>query len=419
MGRLDRVLAFVFLAPGIIFADTVKLKDGTLLTGRLSGQNQSSITLEIDGVLKVIPKSSIAAFREDDYGREGYERRKKEEADQKDRRRAEIDEQLRQIRAVVPTGFWITLAANRGNLYRPDEAILIDDRNKTNLLPGSGQSALFLPLEGGRVTGPHASAGYEGDRFFAEIAGASVRDRTEVAAVGIPALSAITNPGGTQSYLLGWLTGTTRQQRASASIGIEPVRWSSSIRLFVFAGKSGFNDTAKGSGPLLSNAYNAPSIVSLQFIPSLRSKISGSGPSGGIRLRIVPASRWELRPEIETSSFAGRSSQNITVIAAGSAQQTPSGTILSTAGGLWFREYRYALTSYYSLSPHVRIFAGIAQEETRIQMQARTNSQFPGDASLQNYFSPSRLGEALLRRYDHPRYSGRVRQLETGAEVRM
>jgi hypothetical protein len=407
--------------PLSLVADTVRLRDGSVLTGKVTCQDPSSITLESKDGVQSFSKSEIAAFREDDSGTESYKRRLADARAASETRQKQIDQAIADRRQAVPTGFWIGMGAGSGRIYFPQESILIHDRIEASLIPNGAQANAFPGFARRPANGEDANAGYQGDRFYVEADGLSYRNHLETAALGLPSLSSggLNSSSSTQFWSL---KGFGQLQQASLVAGVEPFRFSERFRIFLFAGKTGFNSTTQFSGLLFSPLVFTPSFYLTGFIQNFRLRLYGEGPRGGVQLRFEPAVRWEIRGQAAVASFAGNSSEHVTVMFGpfnipGVTYQLP--TKISTRGSLWVRQVEYTLTGFFALPSRVRLFLSYMAQDVHIQYGSRTNQNFPADLFLSAYFSQARFSEVILRQYDHPRGNGRFRRVSAGAEFRI
>ncbi len=419
---LRYAILVLFAFPALMQADTVRLKDGTVLTGKMTDQDPSSIVLEVQGTPRSIPKSSIAAFREDDYGTSYYKERIAAEKEAREKRARAIDEAIAGYQTLTPTGLWIGFGAGQGRLFMPQESTITADRVAANFIPNGGQASAFLGFQGHYATGEDASIRYEGNRFYVDLSGFSYNTRIQTQALGLPPVSALFNPGSTSFYQSWVLDGTGLRQNASGVVGIEPVRFWAPLRLFFFAGKTGFNTTTNASGPLISTAVAFPTLFLSAYIRNIHSSLYGEGPRGGIQVRVQPAPRVELRLQAAAASFHGIDSDRGLVVFGPSnipnfPLQLP--TWFSNRGGVWVRQYEYSVTTYVSVFSRMRVFVGYLDEETRIAYGSRINQSFPGDLFITTLPSTGRWGEILLRYYDHPRHTGRFRRVTAGVEFRI
>lgn len=401
-------------------ADTIRLKDGTLLTGKVTSQDPSVIVLFTEGKETTIAKADIALFREDGYGTKSYRDMiaAREEARAKELK--DIESRLGEVRAISPTGLWLGASYGEGYLATPQEAALVGDRATLNLVPRGGQAAAYFPLHGHSAKGGDAHIRFDADRFYVEAIGFSYEARGSISAIGLPPVTAAFNPGST-TFNQWWTIGVfARHQNASGSFGIEPYRFSTRLRAFLFAGKSGFNTMTVADGPLFSSATILPSLYFTALVQRFKTRLSGSGPRGGLELRFQAFTRLEFRASAAAASYAGITKDRGTlVIGPSTIPGVSGGSLIMQHGSLWVRKYDYSLGGYFAVNSRLRVFVIGSDEESRIIFRNRMPQNYLRDLNLSNYYSQDGFGEFLLRYYGRPTYTGRFRRITAGAEFRI
>lgn len=408
-----RMRGFAF-ACGLLFAlpllaDTVVLRDGTVLRGRVTGQDPSIILLEVEGKVVPVAKSNIRLFREDEDGLEFYRKRLKEEEQAQASRSEEVARTLESF--AFPDGILIQLSTGQGRHRSALQNIIVDDRIKDNAMTRGNPAAINANFKEGPDRGAEGSLQLRRSRWFAEIGGASYTTKVNYQTFGLPAVSSVMVPTSAFVNQIGFITlSPIQKQDAYGIIAFEPHTFSARFRWYVFAGASGSHNRARAEGPIsVSLALGTFQTAASVYIDNFESESSLSGHRLGLDFRL----RFQGGTEVQLRGWGSEMK----------GWTRGRGTLLSSAeyanfvqdGRARIRSYAGQTTLYFPLASRCRLLTGIYAEDYKQTLSHRTDFQFPAYALITNVD----FRKNLVRLYDKPAHSGRVLRFFAGTEFRI
>lgn len=401
------ILWVLFCSPA--FADTVVLRDGTILRGKLTGQDPSVIVLEVEGEARVIPKSAVRLFREDEDGLAFYKKRLAEEEARQEKKKADLDESLAKF--PFPDGLLVQLAAGQGRHNSAIQGVIESDRTKDNVM-GRGSTASF---NANYMSEP--DRGVEGSlqlrraRWFVEAGGSSYSSKLSYQTYGLPPVTSIILPTPATVDQFGLLAlSPLQKQDAYGIVAFEPVTLSAAWRLYLFAGASGQHQRATAEGPIAATVrFGSFFQTSSIYVDNVDFTGAVAGHRLGLDIRFRMQRGTEVQLRGSGSEMHGWTRGRGTILSNNSYAN------LFQDGRLRVRSYAVQTAFFFPLGSRVRLFVGGYAENYRQTLSHRTDLEFP------THLDPSRLEfpKMLLRLYDKPTHSGRVDRVFAGTEFRI
>lgn len=396
------------LLPAALLADTVVLRDGSVLRGRVTARDPSVIVIEVEGKPVVVPKASIRLFREDQAGLEHYNRTRAEAEQAQEAR----DENLaKQIAAYpFPDGLLIRLGAGQGKHKSALAGIVTDDRTKDNIFTRGNPASFNTNFQAGPDRGVEGRLQYRSSRWFVEAGGASYAHKISYQSYGLPPVTSVVVPTAATVDQLGILAVSPLQKQDAYGIaGFEPRTFGAALRWYLFYGASGIHQLVRIEGPVgLSVRLGSFSATDGLYIDNFESVASAQGTRGGIDLRYRLAGGTEIQLRGTAAEMHGWTRGRGTVLSSSYANAFQDGRVR-------FRSISGELTVYVPVASRMRVYVSGYSEEYRQTLSHRTDFDFP------SALSPSNIDfrKNIVRLYDKPTHSGRINRFSLGTEFRI
>ena len=235
------ILWILLCSPAM--ADTVVLRDGTILRGKLTGQDPSVIVLEIEGEAKVIPKAAVRLFREDEDGLAFYKERLAEQKALQEKRATDLNDSL--SRFAFPDGLLVQIAAGQGRHRSAIQGVIEADRVKDNVMTRGSTASFNANYVAEPDRGVQGSLQLRRSRWFVEAGGSSYSSKLSYQSYGLPPVTSLILPTTATVDQFGFLSLSPLQKQDAYGIAaFEPLNFSAAWRWYLFAGASGQHQRA-------------------------------------------------------------------------------------------------------------------------------------------------------------------------------
>lgn len=392
-----------------VLADTVVLRDGSILRGKVTGQDPSVIILEIEGEAKVIPKASVRLFREDEDGLAFYKERLAEENARHEKRQADLNEALG--RFAFPDGLLIQVAAGQGRHRSAIHEVIEADRIKDNVMNRGSTASFNANYISEADRGVQGSLQLRRSRWFVEAGGSSYSSKLSYQTYGLPPVTSLILPTTATVDQIGFISvSPIEKQDAYGIAAFEPVTLSAAWRWYLFAGASGQHQRATAEGPIAASVRLGSF---LQTSGIYIDNVNFTGAAAGHRLGLDVRFRMQGGTEIQLRGFG--SEMHGWTKGRGTVLSTTSYANLVQDGRLRVRSYAVQTALFFPLGGRVRLILGGYAENYRQTLSYRTDMEYP------TYLNPARIefAKLLLRLYDKPTHAGRVDRIFAGTEFRI
>ncbi|MBL8019296.1 MAG: hypothetical protein JNM27_06505 [Leptospirales bacterium] len=420
----------VLLLASAADADTVKLRSGKILTGKVVSQDPSGITLESSGQEQYILKRDIVAFREDSVGLEFSNKRQQEVEQAAAEREKQIEEGSEKL-APSYNGIWFGAGYAQGRLQTFQESLLQADRIQSNGINGAGTASVYSKVDNQRARGYAGYAMLRRESYYLEAEAYAFRSEGKFDQIGLPPITSIVQSTATTTNQIGdFRMKPARKQHATAVFAIRPASFSPRWQVFLLGGIVGDRTNVRLDADILTSATQRISssfTLAANAFTRLRgftSKLYGEGGIGGLDIRFRPGGGFELRAMARFSSiegnFKGRGN-----LATGTSIYLPSSVFTSGSVShfredavMYQRSADYTLTFYAPIGSRLRVFTTAGTEFTHARLMHRAALDISQNTTVQSFFQ-SGLGPYLTKLYSRPEHSGRLSRVVVGIEARI
>lgn len=422
-------LAFLLLASAA-HADTVKLRSGRILTGKMVSQDPSGITFESAGKEEYIPKRDIVAFREDSAGVEFSSKQQQEVEQAAAEREKQIQEGSEKL-APSYNGIWFGAGYAQGRLQTFQESLLQADRILSNGIYGAGTASVYTKADNQKTRGYAGYIMFRRESYYLEAEAYAFRSEAHFYQIGLPSITSIVQSTPTTTNQIGdFHMKPARKHHATAVFAIRPVSFSPRWQVFLLGGIVGDRTNVRLDADILTSAtqrFTSSFTLSANAFTRLRgftSKLYGEGGVGGLDIRFRPGGGFELRAMARFSSIEGNyrgrgNLATVTTLFLPSSVFT-SGTVshFREDAAMYQRSADYSLTFYAPIGSRLRVFTTAGTEFTRVRLMHRAGLDISQNTTVQSFFQ-SGLGVYLTKLYSRPEHSGRLSRVVVGIEARI
>ncbi|MCE9599355.1 MAG: hypothetical protein K8S54_15430 [Spirochaetia bacterium] len=424
------ILTLLIAYASALSADTVKLRDGSILTGKMTSQDPSGITFESSGKSQYIAKRDIIAFREDNAGMEYFRKREEEESlanAENEKRQQEIADKL----APSYNGLWFGAGYGRAKLETFQESLLQSDRIISNGITGAGSASVYAPAKNHNAKGYSGYALFRRENYYIEASAYAYRSEAHFDQFGLPPISSIVQNSASETNQLGdFYMNPARRHGAAAVLAFQPLSFSPRWQVFFLGGITGEKTLVRVDSDIYTKAAQrfTPTFVlvanAYTRLRGFRAKLYGEGGVGGIDVRFRPGGGFELKLAAKFSSIEGayKSRGNVATITSITlpTSTTVSGTYshFREDAAMYERIADYSFTFFAPLGSRLRLFASAGTEFSHARIMHRVAMDYSQNTTVQSFFQSS-YGQFLTKLYSRPEHTGRLSRVVVGVEARI